>query len=349
MTKHKRRRKHRAARRRRSAAVRLSWAVIGTLSVVGTGACLMYAGLNGNIDSVDIDRQLGDDRPRATGNGLSVLVLGSDSRSGDNQAYGRDEGSARSDTAMVLHLYPGRRSATVISIPRDTLVDRPVCPTRDGASAPARRRAMFNTAYSVGGPACTVKTVESMSGIRMDHFVELDFTGFKKLVDAFGGVPMDIERSVKDKASGLDVSAGRHILDGEQALALVRTRKAVGDGSDLGRIRLQQAFITALLRQVGSIDVLDNPKKAYALADTATKSLTTDAGLASVKSLLALAQSVKAMETKNIRMLTLPVTPDRKDPNRVVPLEDETAELWQRLRAEREVAPRKEGPRSSPS
>ena len=121
---------------------------------------------------------------------------------------------------------------------------------------------MFNTAYEVGGPACAVKTVEQMSGIRMDHYVEVDFTGFKKLIDALGGVPVTTNKPIKDDKSHLDLQAGKHTLNGEQALGLVRTRHGVvGDGSDLGRIQLQQAFIKALIGQVKSVGVFSNPAK----------------------------------------------------------------------------------------
>ena len=110
----------------------------------------------------DIDSALGSDRPVKLGNGsMDILVLGSDSRSGANRGYGHDSGTARSDTAMIVHLAKGHRSASVVSIPRDTLISRPACAKRGGGTAPAARQAMFNSAYEVGGPVCAVKTVES--------------------------------------------------------------------------------------------------------------------------------------------------------------------------------------------
>ncbi len=263
--------------------------------VGGAGLACAYVALDGNLSSVDIDAKLGADRPDDVDDGSQdILVLGSDSRSGDNGKYGRDEGAARSDTAMVLHVDKGHKSASVVSIPRDTLIERPACESdTTGDEVPAEHRAMFNTAYEVGGPACAVKTVESMSGIRMDHYLEVDFTGFKKLIDELGGVEVTTKTAIDDSKSHLDLEPGTHTLNGEESLGLVRTRKSVGDGSDLGRIQLQQAFIKALIDQTRSVGVFSSPKKLYGLADAATKAVTTDSGLGSVKKLTGFANGLR--------------------------------------------------------
>src|SRR5207248_262584 len=134
---------------------------------------------------VDINAALGRDRPQNVDNGsMDILVMGSDSRAGKNGAYGRDEGGARSDTAMVVHVYKGHKKASVVSIPRDTMIKRPDCTTSGGRTVPGAQRAMFNTAYEVGGPACAVKTVEAISDTRKDHILQLDSTAFKKRIDA---------------------------------------------------------------------------------------------------------------------------------------------------------------------
>lgn len=320
----------RAARRGLAVA---AWAV-AALAVLGAGgAGVAYMRLDANIEGVDINTRLGDDRPRNVDDGsLDILVLGSDSRSGANRAYGRDEGTARSDTAMVVHLHQGRRKATVVSVPRDTLVTRPACARRDGGSEPAAYRAMFNTAYEVGGPACAVKTVEQMSGIRMDHYIEVDFTGFKELVDELGGVRVTTTRAIEDGGSHLDLAAGTHTLDGEQALGLVRTRKGVGDQSDLGRIQLQQAFVKALVEQVGRVGVLSSPQKLWGLASTATRAITPDSELDSVKELAEFAGGLSDLEADGVRTVTLPVRYDPADPNRVVALDVQAQQVWQALR-----------------
>ncbi|MFE3070180.1 LCP family protein [Streptomyces sp. NPDC059247] len=326
-------RRRRASTRRRRGTMILLSALAAATVLGGAGAGYVYLKLDGNIEAVDINARLGTDRPRNADDGsLDILVLGSDSRSGDNGAYGKDEGGARSDTAMVVHVHEGHKKASVVSIPRDTLVDRPACTDDRGGAVPAEHRAMFNTAYEVGGPACAVKTVEAMSGIRMDHYIEVDFTGFRKLIDELGGVEITTTRPIKDAKSHLDLAPGTHVLDGERSLGLVRTRKSVGDGSDLGRIQLQQAFMKAFVEQVRSVGVLTSPKKLLDLADTATKAITPDSELDSVKELAAFAGSLSGIDAGNVHMVTLPVEYDPRDPNRVVPLEAQSRQVWTALR-----------------
>lgn len=329
------RRRRRASRRRRAAQLAVC-AALALVLLAGTGAAALYLRFNGNISEVDIDGQLGEDRPTDGDHGsLDILVLGSDSRDGGNSAHGKPAGE-RADTAMVVHLHEDRKSATVVSIPRDTLVSRPACERPDGSTAPPAERAMFNDSFSVGGPACTVKTVETMTGIRMDHYLEVDFEGFEKLVDTLGGVEITLSQQVRDTDSKLDLAAGTHQLDGAQALALVRTRKAIGDGSDLGRIQIQHAFIHALADQVRSVGLLGDPRKLLDLADTATSSVTTDSALASVSELTSLARTLRGIGPEGLRLLTLPVDYDETDPNRVVP-EPEADRVWRALRADRQV------------
>ncbi|MEV6202097.1 LCP family protein [Streptomyces sp. NPDC051771] len=331
-----RRRKPTAARRRRI-AIAVSGAT-AVLVLAGAGLGYVYLKLDGNIQGVDINAQLGTDRPKNVDDGsMDILVLGSDSRSGDNGAYGKDEGGARSDTAMVLHVYEGHQKASVVSIPRDTLVERPGCTDERGNEVAGQSRAMFNTAYEVGGPACAVKTVESLSGIRMDHYIEVDFTGFKKLIDTLGGVEITTTRAIKDPKSHLDLEPGTHTLDGEQSLGLVRTRKSVGDGSDLGRIQLQQAFMKAFIEQVKDVGAGTNPKKLLDLADAATKAITPDSELDSVQELMGFAQGLSGLGADDVQMITLPVTYDPVDPNRVVPLEAQAEQVWKALRADRPI------------
>lgn len=196
---------------------------------------------------------------------------------------------------------------------------------------------MFNDSYAVGGPGCTVKTVEKMSGVRMDHYVEVDFNGFKKLIDQLGGVNITTSKAIDDSDSHLDLSAGKHTLKGEQALSLVRTRHGVGDGGDLGRIQLQQAFIKALTDRVDNIGLLGNPAKLYGLADTATRTVTADSGLASADKLLGLAKDLKGISPKNMNMVTMPVTYDSQAPDRVLPLTKASQQVWKALRDDRPI------------
>ncbi|MFJ5233682.1 LCP family protein [Kitasatospora sp. NPDC088391] len=331
-------RKSRTPRRR---AVRIALFALAGLVLVGAAlGGIAYWKLNRNIRSVDISGQLGTARPPAsTGGAFNLLVLGSDSRAGSNGnlAGGDTGGTARSDTAMVVHVNQAHTAAAVVSIPRDTLVPRPACTSADGKQVAAARSAMFNSAYEVGGPACAVKTAEQLTGMRMDHFVEVDFAGFAALIDAIGGVDVTTTVAIDDKDSGLHLDAGTHHLGGQQALAFVRTRHGVGDGSDLGRIELQKEMVRAMLGQVGSLGLGSNPVAMWGLGDKLTSALTTDSDLASVSSLVGLAQTVKKIGPDQLTMVTLPVVYAPSDPNRVVPKSPEAAQLWTALRADQEV------------
>jgi LCP family protein required for cell wall assembly len=325
---------------RRRALTVTAWTAAGIVVLGGTGAGYLYFKLNNNLKTVDINQALGGDRPAKADNGSeNILVLGSDSRSGSNKKLGggTDDGSARSDTAMIVHVYEGHKKASVISIPRDTLVDRPQCTDAKGTTHPADRAVMFNEAYSTGGAACTVKTVESLTGLRMDHYLEVDFSGFEKLIDELGGVQVTTTRSIHDPDSHLTLSAGTHTLNGQQALGLVRTRHGVGDGSDLGRIQLQQAFVKALVNQVKHIGLFTNPKKLYDLADTATNAVTADSDLGSVNALMSFADGLKGISSSNMNMVTMPVQYDPTNPNRVVIMKSKAQLVWDALKNDRPI------------
>ncbi|MFJ4964027.1 LCP family protein [Streptomyces sp. NPDC088729] len=330
--------RHRRRTGRRGGAVLLT--VVLGLGVLGaSGAAYLLRRLDDSLTTVDVDRALGDRRPSAEPRGaMNILVLGSDSRAGADGRFGRDEGGSRSDTAMVVHLDAAGHRADVVSIPRDTLMRRP-------RGAPCRQhdsggRIMFNEALSSGGPACAVAAAEQLSGLRMDHFVEIGFQGFVEVIDALGGVDVTTTEAIHDRYSHLDLPAGSHRLDGRTALALVRTRHGVGDGSDLGRIALQQAFVKALAARFRAIDVLRQPAKLYRLAGIGARSITTDSSLGSARALAGLAHRMEGVDSRNITAVTLPVGADTRDPNRVVPQEEPCRSLWKALRADRRVPDR---------
>ncbi|MHA5050516.1 LCP family protein [Streptomyces sp. SD15] len=329
------RRKRKERGKRRWGRIVLLVLVVLLLAAGGTGYWL-YSDLNSNIKGVDIDKALGDERPeKLPTSGQNILILGSDSRAGANADLGTGNVSgARSDTALVMHIPEGRAKAVAISIPRDTLVTRPECAKSDGSTLASAKRVMFNSVYSLAGPACVVKTVEEISGVRMDHFVEIDFAGFKGLVDAIGGVPVTIDEAIKDTSSGLDLSAGTHKLNGTESLAFVRTRHGVGDGSDLGRIGLQQQFMIALLSEIKKQDLLGSPTKTYKIANSLTESLTTDSGLASLTKLADFSRSMNGVDPSTMETIMLPVAYDKVDPNRVVAAEPQATTLWKAIRTD---------------
>ncbi|MFF4757866.1 LCP family protein [Streptomyces sp. NPDC001292] len=324
----------RAQKKKRRTGRIVLLSLLALVLALGGTAYWLYSDLDDNIKGVDINDAIGKDRPeKLPTSGQNILVLGSDSRAGDNA--GLDAGhvsGARSDTALVMHIPEGRTEAVAISIPRDTLVTRPECTKSDGTTVASAKRVMFNSVYGQVGPACVVRTVEQMSGIRMDHYMEIDFAGFKGLVDAIGGVTVTVDQDIHDKSSGLDLTAGTHRLDGTQSLQFVRTRHGVGDGSDLGRISLQQQFMLALLSEIKKQDLLGSPTKTYKIADKLTAALTTDSELASLTKLAEFGRSLNGVDPSSMETIMLPVRYDKVDPNRVVAAEPQATELWKALR-----------------
>ncbi|MEU8973027.1 LCP family protein [Streptomyces monashensis] len=307
------------------------------------GGWLLYAALDANITSDDAAaRELARyerERPTALVKGAqNILLIGSDTRSGDGNArYGRDLGSERSDTTILLHLAANRRSATAVSLPRDLMVDVPGCLRTDGSrSAPVFT--MFNSAYSVGGSACSIRTVEKLTGVRIDHHVVVDFSGFKEMVDAVDGVRVCLKEPIHDKAAKLKLPAGEVELDGEQALGFVRARESLGDGSDTERMERQQQFLGALVNKMQSGDVLLNPVKLYPVLDAATSSLTADPELASLRGLYQLVRGLRNIPIKQVQFLTVPRKPYVHDANRDQLVEPEAGKLFARLRADQPVA-----------
>jgi LCP family protein required for cell wall assembly len=184
----------------------------------------LYHRLDGNIDTdTGTESELAHHHRPPPGPAENVLLIGTDSRGGPNGAYGSDTGSSRSDTVILLHISDHRRRAVAVSVPRDLMVDVPGCLRPDGTRT-TPRQAQFNWSYSWGGAACTILTVEQLTGVRVDHHLTVDFAGFKTMVDAVNGVEVCVPYAVHDDNARLDLPAGRQILHGEQALGYVRAR-----------------------------------------------------------------------------------------------------------------------------
>jgi LCP family protein required for cell wall assembly len=326
----------------------LRWVALGTsvavLAVAGTGWWL-YRKLDGNIttDTTAADELHAYARERPTPapaalDAQNILLIGSDSRSGKgNGKYGQDDGgSERSDTTILLHLAADRQSMTAMSIPRDLMVDIPGCRMADGSRTKARF-AQFNWAFQFGGAACTIRTVEKLTGIRIDHHIVIDFTGFKDMVNAVDGVEVCLKEPVDDEQAHLKLPAGRQTLDGEQALGFVRARHGIGDGSDTQRMDRQQRFLGALFKKVQSNGVLLNPARLYPVLDAVTKSLTTDAGLGSLSALYGLASSMRSVPAERVQFLTVPRQPYSRNPNRDELITTQAEKLFKQLREDSPV------------
>ena len=310
------------------------------LTVAAGSATVAVGHLEDNVTRIDISEQVGE-RPVDYGDlsegPVTFLLMGSDQRTGKgNKGYGNFEG-ARSDTTMLLHIYPDRESAVVVSIPRDTIVDLPSCKDADGQVLPATRD-RFNAAFDRGGPGCTVKTVEAMTGMPVDHFVVLDFNGFKKTIDALGGVEVCLTRPLQDSKSGVDLPAGRTRVSGEQALSFVRVRHNIGDGSDISRINRQQIFLSSLIQEVTGSGLLTDPLRVWRVLSESSKSIATDKALADSDGLLALAASVSGLRPKDVSFVTLPWLPNA-DGATIVADQPKADAIWAALAAEQPWPP----------
>ncbi|WP_438313703.1 LCP family protein [Streptomyces sp. HUAS TT3] len=327
-------------RDRRRRLLRWTAAGVSLLVLAGAGAgWWLYRKLDANITedtsaASELER-FERERPTAiAGGSQNILLIGSDSRAGaDNSRYGRDGGGQRSDTVILLHLPADRRSATAVSIPRDLMTDVPSCLTADG-SRTAAQFVQFNWAFQWGGAACTIRTVEKLTGIRIDHHMVMDFGGFKKMVNAVGGVEVCLKQPMNDTEARLHLPAGRQTLRGEQALGFVRARYGQGDGSDTERMDRQQQFLGSLVKKVQSNGVLLNPGRLYPLLDAATSSVTTDAGLASLRGLYELVRGMRDIPTEQVKFLTVPRRPYAANRNRDELVQPDAARLFQRLRAD---------------
>lgn len=313
-------------------------ALVLALSLTGVGIEVASSRLEGNITAVDISTTTGRDSlpvqvvdDEGNYQAVNILLMGSDSREGQtSNRYGDPDlyTGERSDTTILLHLSADRSFATAVSIPRDTWVMLPECNV-DGETVGAFE-AKFNTAFEIGGPGCTVKLVEQMTGLTIDNFAVIDFEGFKNVVDALGGVEVCLTEPASDPASDLELPAGTSVVSGEQALSFVRARKTLSDGSDLSRIKRQQAFLSSMIREASSTGLLLNPVKLYSTLDAATSGLTTDPGLADIDVLRDLALSVRGMAPGDIAFLTMPWV-ERGDGENVLVDEASAAPLWQSM------------------
>lgn len=322
----------------------LSWTALVTsvLVLLATVGVVAYvARLSSNITRVAIPRATGaDGKPVATAGSdqpQNILLVGADSRANLTPAQLQrfhttyDPGGG-SDTVMLLHISPARDKAIIVSIPRDTYV--PI---------PGHDEAKINYAYDAGeaahkggGPALLVSTVEQLSGLTIDHYVQVGLLGFSTIVDELGGVDICLRQADYDPESGLDLSAGEHRnVDGPTALSFVRARKTV-NGGDLGRIKRQQQFIGAVVRKITSAGTLANPVRLNSVLTTATRSLSVDSGL-STGDLLSLADRLRRTDPAHIEFTTLPIAGEKVLPQAGdVLLRDQAADdaLFAALRAD---------------
>ena len=228
-----------------------------------------------------------------------------------------------------MHISADRKTVYGVSLPRDAMVARPECENDAGETVPAADPAIFNDAFSLAGPTCTVAQVESLTGIYIDHYVTVDFNGFKEMVEAVHGVTVCIPEDIDDSAHGITFEAGTQELDGQQALDYVRERSSTPN-ADIGRMKRQQAFVASMINKVVSADTLTKPTRVYSFLKGVTGSVVTDPDLASLSKLANLAYQFRKTDLDNITFITVPIEEYPPDPNRLL-WSDSAAGLWKVL------------------
>ncbi|MCU1478604.1 MAG: LytR family transcriptional regulator [Subtercola sp.] len=255
---------------------------------------------------------------------VNLLLVGTDTRTGQGGGFSSADniaassGAGSNDVTMLLHISKDHTNASVVSFPRDLMVAVPGCPQSGGTTSAPAQSAMFNTTLSTGGLPCVVLTVEQLTGITIPYAAEISFDGVIAMSNAVGGVSVCLATPVDDSYTGLHLAAGQQTLVGADALAFVRSRHGVGDGSDLGRISNQQVFLSALMRKIASAGVLTNPVTLYSLANAALTNMQLSDTLSNVAAPVSIALALQAVSLPKLVFLQYPTTADPTNPNRVV-------------------------------
>ena len=336
-----------ARRRGRSAVTTALKIVSATLAVVlvSGGAVAAYAlwdvaasvkpavtlagqdGSSPNIDAIE--------------GGVNLLLVGSDSRQGQGDAYGDPdvETAELNDVTMLLHISEDHSSASVISFPRDLFVPIPECPKEDGSGTyNAMTSQKINTTLSYGGLACTVLTVEALTGLDIPFAAEVQFNGVIALSNAVGGVDVCVAEPIADPYTGTYLDAGTHTLEGAAALQFLRTRHGVGDGSDLGRISNQQVFLSSLVRTLQSSETLSDPTKLFGIAKAAASNMQLSSSLQNFNTMVSIAMAMKDIPLEQIAFIQYPNAYGSSGGQQgVLPIKTAATQLFDAIKADQKI------------
>ncbi|UUW91904.1 LCP family protein [Pimelobacter simplex] len=307
----------------------------------GVGVVLVYNNWNNNLKREDVSTLLSNrpakEQVAGPSEPLNILVMGSDTRAGKGNGIDGEAGGGLSDTTILFHLSANREFAYGISIPRDTAVMRPECKRKGGGVVPAAGGyEKWNAAYAVGGPSCTIQQFEQLSKIRVDKYVVVDFNQFKDMVNALGGVEVCIPEDIDDNDHDIHLKAGTREIKGNEALAYVRVRYRVGDGTDTQRTRRQQAFIGSMISKALSADMLARPDHLIGFMNAATSSLQTD--FKSIAQMADLAVTARGTGADNIKFVTTPWAYSDKVSGGIE-WTPEVLKLWQLVRKDKPLTP----------
>ncbi|RIJ53159.1 LytR family transcriptional regulator [Clavibacter lycopersici] len=334
----------RHGRLRRSTAARAllkgTAMALAVLAVSGFSVVTIAAwDLNRSVQANTVDISDGTEQTTvgvgALDGGFNVLLAGSDTRQGQGDGYGKTDG-ALNDVNMVLHVSADHSQATVVSLPRDMVVPIPACERSDGSgTAPAMSAAPLNSALSDGGLPCVAKTVAQFTGLDIPYAALIEFNGVIEMSNAVGGVPVCLASPLKDKRTDLDLPAGENTLQGKEALQFLRTRHAVGDGSDLARISNQQVFLSSLVRTMKQSSTLSDPTRVYGLAKAAVDNMQRSTSL-DYQTMASMALALKDIPLDQVRFLQYPGTTAGTGvyAGKVQPLKTDGDQLMQLLKAD---------------
>lgn len=295
------------------------WLAVGIAGVLVLATLGCYFKIRSEWDTIARLTVTGSElgkRPPKYNDAMNILMIGSDSRAGRNARIGGHDQGQRSDTVMMVHLAPGRHRVIVMSIPRDTVVPVLACPASSGtAGQQAAPGAVerINATFSAGGPVCLWKTVEQVTGIHIDHFAELNFVGFEKVINSLGGVEVCLPTAVDDPMSGLNLPAGKHHIMGSQAIAFWRTREDLGTGSDPQRIQRDQFLMASLVQAIEHSNLLGSPARIFSALSDIAGALTIDQGL-DEQGILKIAESLHGISGKSVQFVTAPFEAYPGDP-----------------------------------
>ncbi len=307
-----------------------SLAVVAAVAVVSVGAVTAYAVNNlaeqVTANSVDISGTEAAPAPPpvlgAFEGGFNLLVVGTDNDPNQGDAFGERDATLN-DVTILLHVSADHKNAVVVSFPRDLVIPHPECtdPTT-GDVYDAMSAQPINEAFSRGGLACVNATVENLTGLDINYAAATSFNGVIEMTNAVGGVPVCLVEPISDKDSGLDLPAGTSVIEGQMALAFLRNRHGVGDGSDLARIASQQQYLGSLARTLKSANTLTDVTKLYGLAQAAASNIQLSKSLASLDAMVSLALTLKDVDLNNIVFVQYPAASSSEYPNKVVPVTD---------------------------
>jgi LCP family protein required for cell wall assembly len=267
------------------------------------------------------------DKVTAIDGEVNLLLAGTDTRTGQGGAFEtKDElagssGVGKNDVTMLLHISADHSNATVVSFPRDMVIPIPSCTAPDGKTVPATRGAMMNTTLERGDLSCTVRTIETLTGVHIPFAAKITLEGVTAMSNAIGGVTVCLATPVVERYTipPLNLAAGPQTLEGAEALSFLRSRHGVGDGSDLGRISNQQVFLSALVRKVKSAGVLGNPLALYPLAKAAVTNMQFSDTLTDPTTLVKIGLALKSIDLNHLVFVQYPTVPNPRDVNRVIP------------------------------